>query len=214
MFGSAPQAVSGGGVVGAFGSSHAFSYGGGGFAPGHPHPHHQDIGPSSSTAESSSSPSSLFDSSSAAAAAALNSHPPSSSSPSSSGGGGGGGTLFSPPPPSSQSPASFKDDVSLDAKFAPDGEDSGGGGGGHPQHHLQPQTQQQQQEKEEKEGEFRCNDCDKVFSRLCYLKQHNKSFHNGEKPYKCGQCGKRFPVEVLYQVRLTAECRPTVIEIN
>merc|ERR1712226_655946 len=51
-------------------------------------------------------------------------------------------------------------------------------------------------------GEFRCNECDKIFTSLCYLKQHNKTFHNGEKPYKCGQCGKRFPVEVLYQEHL------------
>ena len=50
-------------------------------------------------------------------------------------------------------------------------------------------------------GEYRCAECNKVFNRLCYLKQHNKSFHNGEKPFKCVQCGKRFPVEVLYQVR-------------
>ena len=59
------------------------------------------------------------------------------------------------------------------------------------------------------DGEFRCNECDKVFTRLCYLKQHNKTFHNGEKPYKCGQCGKRFPVEVLYQVMSLRKSRDT-----
>ena len=58
-------------------------------------------------------------------------------------------------------------------------------------------------------GEYRCSECNKVFNRLCYLKQHNKSFHNGEKPFKCGQCGKRFPVEVLYQVNYNSFCMTT-----
>ncbi|XP_065340600.1 transcription factor Zelda-like [Cloeon dipterum] len=38
----------------------------------------------------------------------------------------------------------------------------------------------------------RCELCDKDFNRACYLTQHNKSFHDGEKPYKCTKCGKRF----------------------
>ena len=37
-------------------------------------------------------------------------------------------------------------------------------------------------EKEQQNGEFRCHECNKVFNRICYLKQHNKTFHNGEKP--------------------------------
>ncbi|GLH09649.1 Adult enhancer factor 1 [Gryllus bimaculatus] len=44
----------------------------------------------------------------------------------------------------------------------------------------------------------KCLDCDKVFNKACYLTQHNKSFHAGEKPFKCKRCGKRFPAEPLY----------------
>lgn len=41
--------------------------------------------------------------------------------------------------------------------------------------------------------EQRCVQCDKVFNKACYLTQHNKTFHSGEKPFKCRRCGKRFP---------------------
>ncbi|KAG8224382.1 hypothetical protein J437_LFUL005204 [Ladona fulva] len=49
----------------------------------------------------------------------------------------------------------------------------------------------------------KCIDCDKVFNKACYLTQHNKTFHSGDKPFKCNLCGKRFPAEYLYQEHLT-----------
>ncbi|CRL05641.1 CLUMA_CG018162, isoform A [Clunio marinus] len=42
-------------------------------------------------------------------------------------------------------------------------------------------------------GEYRCDICDKVFNKSCYLTQHNKTFHSGDRPFKCHRCGKRFP---------------------
>lgn len=42
---------------------------------------------------------------------------------------------------------------------------------------------------------IKCLDCDKIFNKACYLTQHNKSFHTGERPYKCEKCGKRFEIE-------------------
>ncbi|XP_060517238.1 uncharacterized protein LOC132696441 [Cylas formicarius] len=50
-----------------------------------------------------------------------------------------------------------------------------------------------------KEGKTKCFDCDKVFNRPCYLTQHNKTCHNGDKPFKCTRCGKRFSSEEIYK---------------
>lgn len=47
-----------------------------------------------------------------------------------------------------------------------------------------------------------CIECDKEFSKICYLTQHNKTFHNGEQPFRCQKCGKRFPNEELYETHL------------
>ncbi|XP_022200771.2 LOW QUALITY PROTEIN: uncharacterized protein LOC111057634 [Nilaparvata lugens] len=64
-----------------------------------------------------------------------------------------------------------------------------------------PPVRHQEIRKEEKL--YRCEDCDKFFNKVCYLTQHNKSFHAGNKPYKCERCGKRFVAETERQVHLS-----------
>ncbi|RZC37682.1 hypothetical protein BDFB_005420 [Asbolus verrucosus] len=50
-----------------------------------------------------------------------------------------------------------------------------------------------------KQGLYKCIDCDKTFNKACYLTQHNKTFHSGDKPFKCGRCGKRFSSEETHE---------------
>lgn len=50
---------------------------------------------------------------------------------------------------------------------------------------------------------LRCDDCDKVFNKSCYLKQHNRCFHSGDKPFKCPRCGKRFMEQLQCEEHLT-----------
>lgn len=51
-------------------------------------------------------------------------------------------------------------------------------------------------------GLHKCFDCNKVFNKACYLTQHNKTFHCGDKPFKCNRCGKRFLNDSTYQEHL------------
>ncbi|KAG5887725.1 hypothetical protein JTB14_035075 [Gonioctena quinquepunctata] len=54
-----------------------------------------------------------------------------------------------------------------------------------------------------KPGLHKCYDCNKIFNKACYLTQHNKTFHSGDKPYKCTRCGKRFSCDGTYQEHLS-----------
>uniref|UniRef100_A0A1A9VP15 C2H2-type domain-containing protein n=1 Tax=Glossina austeni TaxID=7395 RepID=A0A1A9VP15_GLOAU len=53
------------------------------------------------------------------------------------------------------------------------------------------------------DGRFKCLPYDKIFSSRCYLKQHNKIYHFCAVPYRCEECGKRFPTEAILNAHLT-----------
>ena len=49
------------------------------------------------------------------------------------------------------------------------------------------------------DGSHQCIDCGKKFNKACYLTQHRTTYHEGERPYKCTICGKRFTDETSFQ---------------
>ncbi|XP_066537363.1 gastrula zinc finger protein XlCGF57.1-like isoform X2 [Hoplias malabaricus] len=50
--------------------------------------------------------------------------------------------------------------------------------------------------------ELKCDACGKVFTYLNNLKRHQKTFHSGETPHICKDCGERFGSKQLLRVHL------------
>ncbi|XP_070628472.1 zinc finger protein 547-like isoform X1 [Bos indicus] len=61
----------------------------------------------------------------------------------------------------------------------------------HVQHQVKPQMMEFVAEFHNGEKRFKCSECGKLFYRKSRLAQHHR-VHTGEKPYECSECGKVF----------------------
>ncbi|XP_020715738.1 uncharacterized protein LOC101458935 isoform X2 [Ceratitis capitata] len=48
-------------------------------------------------------------------------------------------------------------------------------------------------------GRLKCLECERDFTKKCYLTQHLNSIHGGEYKFRCEKCGKRFLTEAPYK---------------
>lgn len=74
--------------------------------------------------------------------------------------------------------------------------------------HNQSEEQSSHKKRNSAESKYVCNICQKVYATMSGLKSHLIMSHNGERPFECDVCKRRFPVKrklILHQYTHTGE---------
>ncbi|CAG2208231.1 unnamed protein product [Mytilus edulis] len=66
-------------------------------------------------------------------------------------------------------------------------------------YHMGSSRKNRNTEMQDQAGEFPCSKCDKIFTRLRYLKKHI-TLHKPEKPFLCDFCGKSFKTQTYLTI--------------